>query len=167
MAVSRAWPAFARTRDVGNACIYIFTYSMEESHFWEGNRFAASQEIPRISWNPMFITAFSRARHLSLSWGTPIHSTPPSHFLEIHLNIILPSTPGSSKWSLSPQVSPPNSCMHLFSTPYVLHVHPSHSSRFKIPDNIWWRVHIIEFLIMQCSPLLCYLFPLRPQRPIL
>ena len=46
-----------------------------------------------------------------------------------------------------------------------------HSSRFYHPNNIWWAVQIIKLLIMQFSPLPCYLVPLRskysPQRSIL
>ena len=48
---------------------------------------------------------------------------PTSYLLSIHLNIILPSTPGSSK--RSPQVSPLQPCIHLSFTPYVLHAPPS------------------------------------------
>jgi hypothetical protein len=50
---------------------------------------------------------------------------PPPNLSKIHLNIILPSTPGSSKWVVSfPQVSPLKTCMHLSSPPYVPHVLP-------------------------------------------
>ena len=31
---------------------YLLTYTMEQSPSWESNRFSASQEIPRILWNP-------------------------------------------------------------------------------------------------------------------
>jgi hypothetical protein len=44
-----------------------------------------------------FITAFTRARHLSLFWARSIQSIPPSHFYKIYFNIILLSTPWSSK----------------------------------------------------------------------
>ena len=73
---------------------YLLTYSMEQSPSWEANRFPASQEIPRIVWNPKFIIVFTSARHLSLSWATSIQSNPPTHYLKIYLNITLPSTPG-------------------------------------------------------------------------
>jgi hypothetical protein len=33
-------------------CIHLLTYSMEQSPSWEANWFAASQEIPRVLWNP-------------------------------------------------------------------------------------------------------------------
>jgi hypothetical protein len=64
--------------------------------------FAASQEIPRIYGNRKFITVSTSARHLSLVLS-PLHPVPttPSHFLKIHLNIILPSTSGSPQWCRS------------------------------------------------------------------
>ena len=51
--------------------------------------------------NRRSITAYIRAHNLSLSWARPIQSTPPFYFLKIHFNIIIPSKPRPSKWSLS------------------------------------------------------------------
>ena len=60
--------------------------------------FQPVKKFPAFYGTRIFITKFTTARHLSLSWASLIQST--SHFLKILLNIILPSTPGSSKWSL-------------------------------------------------------------------
>jgi hypothetical protein len=64
----------------------------------EANRFVASQEIPRVFWTRRFITAFTSARHLSLSWANPIQSIPPHPtswrsilILSSHLLLGLPS----------------------------------------------------------------------------
>jgi len=78
----------------------IITYSMEQSPSWEANQFSASQEIPPILWNQkVHYCVFTRACHLSLSQINPVHAPIPC--LKIHLNIILPSMPGSSMCSLS------------------------------------------------------------------
>ena len=84
--------------------------------FFKLKGFAASQEIPRILWNPKFHyrshNCPSSVPNLSQLGPVPI---PTCHFQKIHLNIILPSKPGSPKWSLSFQVSPPKPCIQLSS----------------------------------------------------
>ena len=75
----------------------------------------------------------------------------PLHFLKIQLNIILPSTNGSSKWSLSLRFPHQNPACTSTRLPYVLR--PPNSSRFDHPNNIWSGVQIIKLLIMYFSPL--------------
>ena len=93
-----------------NLLTYLLTYSMVQSPSWEANWFVASQEISRILWNPKvhYRTHKRLPRVPILGQPNPVH-IPTSHLLEIHPNIIHPSTPRSPQWSLSL---------------------PSHSSRF-------------------------------------
>jgi len=82
----------------------ILTYSMMQSPSWEANWFAASQEIPRISRNPkIHYRTHKRPPPVSImGQPNPVH-IPTSHLLEIHPNIIHPSTPRSPQWSPSHQ----------------------------------------------------------------
>ena len=75
---------------------------MEQSPSSEANRFSASQEISRILWNPKVHCCIHKCPPLVpvLSQLDSVH-TRTSNFLKVHLNIIFPSTLGSSKYALS------------------------------------------------------------------
>ena len=74
---------------------------MVKSPSWEANWFAANQEIPHISRNPkVHYHTHKRPPPVSiLCQPNPVH-IPTSHLLEIHPNIIHPSTPRSPQWFL-------------------------------------------------------------------
>ena len=79
----------------------LLTYSMEHSPSWEGNRFSASQEFPRILWNPEVHYSFGKKTSLLHLCGTrPIQSTA-SLIFKTYFNIIIPFMPGSSKCTVS------------------------------------------------------------------
>jgi len=80
----------------------ILTYSMVQSHSCAANRFAASQEIHRISRNPKvhYRTHKCPPPVSILCQPNPVH-IPTSHLLEIKTNIIHPSKPRSPQWSSS------------------------------------------------------------------
>ena len=124
--------------DVGSFILYLnwnyplklnllLNNSIEHSPSWEANGSSASHEIPCILYNPEAHHRIHKRRPIPvpiLRQINPVHDHT-FNSLEIHFNIILPSMSGSSKWSLSPQVSPPKPCMHLFSPPHVLHAPPT------------------------------------------
>jgi hypothetical protein len=103
---------------------------MEQSPFTEANQFAASQETSHILRNLKVHYHIHKCLPPVpiLSQHNPVY-TPTSHFLKIHLNIILLSMPGSPKHSLSlwfPHQNP-------------VHTSPlPHTSYMPCPSHSYW-----------------------------
>ena len=55
----------------------LLTYSMKRNPFWEANRLSASQEIPRILWNPKI--HYRIQVPATCPYPEPVRSSPYSH----------------------------------------------------------------------------------------
>ena len=127
----------------------LLTYSMEQSPSSEAIQFPASQEIPRILWNPKVYYRIHRCPPpvLILSHINPVHAST-SHLLKILLNVILPSMSGSSKWPLSLRFTHQNR-VYTFPLPHICYMPClSHFSLFDYPNNIGRGVEIIKILVI-------------------
>ena len=129
---------------------------------WQTNISSASEEIFLVLWNPKVHYRIHKCPPSVpiLSQLDPVH-TPTSHFVNIHLNIILSTTPGSSL------ILPHHTLMHL-SSPHTCYMsHPSHSFWSAHPNNIWWGIKVIKFSLYNFihSPVISPKY--SPQYPML
>jgi len=70
---------------------------VEQSPSWKANRFAATQQIPHILWNPtVHYRIQKRPPPVPILGHLDQVHTPTSNLLNIHLNIILPGDRGST-----------------------------------------------------------------------
>jgi hypothetical protein len=104
---------------------------------------SASQEIPPCHRTRRYIAMFTRPRQSTY---------PKTYFLKFHFNNILQSMPRSSVTSLPFRLSNQN-FVRIFNLSHARYMpHPSHLPWFDYPNNILWKVQIIELIIMQISP---------------
>jgi len=117
------------------------TYPMVQSPSWEANRFAASQEIPRISRNSkVHYCTDKRPPPVSIVDQPNLVHIPTFHLLEIYPNIIHPSTPTSHQWSPSlrfPQQDPTHSPLltHTCHMPSPSHSNLIHHHLFEVNNK--------------------------------
>ena len=119
---------------------------MDQSPSWEAKQFSASLEILHILWNPKVHYSIDKCRTSVpvVSHHDPVHTTL-SHFLMIHLNIIVTSMPGSLSLKFLHQ-----NPSYVSLLPHTRHrPRPSNFSWFYHPKNIERGIQIVKSLF--CS----------------
>ena len=120
---------------------------MVQSPSWEANWFADSQETSRISRNPkVHYCTHKRPPPVSiLGQPNPVHIHT-SHLLEIHPNIIHPSTPRSLQWS--PSLRFPTKTLYAPLSSPIRATCPAHLiSDLQIKNGKLWSVLFINKLL--------------------
>ena len=117
---------------------YLLTYSTEQSPSWEANRFSASQEIPRILWNPKVHYRIHKSPP-SVPILSQIKSITPNHsswrsilILSSHLSLGLPN-------GLFPSGFPTKTLYKLLLSTYVLYSPPISFFSIWSPEKYWVR----------------------------
>ena len=127
---------------------------MVQSPSWEANWFAASQEIPCISRNPKvhYLTNKRPPTVSILGQPNPVH-IPTTNLLEIHPNIVHPSTPRSSQWSLSLQF-PHQDPIHPPLLNHTRHMPSPSQIKYKITKPYKYKISFVstenKFGFLQC-----------------
>jgi hypothetical protein len=129
----------------------VLTNCMDESP-WEANRFSASRGRPCTLQNPkVHGHAYKHPPLVPVLRLDEFSSQSPSYLFTINFNSILPSTPGSSKWSLSFSFPHHNSvcnCLLPFTSHIFLSLHPW--SKFEV--HITFHRMLIFFMGRSCEP---------------
>jgi len=114
--------------------IYLPIYSIVQKTLWNARSYSACQRIAYFLYGiGRFITAFSKARHWTLSWASQIQIAPSiPNFLR---SILILSSYLRLRRGPYLQASQPKSRKHLSSPPYVPHVPPTSSSFIWSPQQ--------------------------------
>jgi hypothetical protein len=114
---------------------------------WEAANCAATQELPKILWNPKFHHSVHKSPPLILSWTKSIQSIPPHPIpltfiltISTHLCRGLPSGlfPSGFPTNIPYALQFPHSCYMPCS---------SHPTRLDLSNYTWQRVKVIKSLI--------------------
>ena len=112
--------------DCGNNCYYLvrnYQINYTDNSRWKANRSTASSKAAHNVWSPnvhyLVRNSLSLVPILQIN---AVHAPPPFHFPKTRFNIILPSTPKYSKWSVS--LTSPNRKLEFKC--HTSHVRPSH-----------------------------------------